>query len=103
MSDKILDVLQKNIEEVEKAKQTFITDSLLSRLTSVPKEKVIEEYEANIKGIKQAITELSALRSELSEAQDWQTAMENAGIDNWCGYDEGMRILREMQGDEDAE
>lgn len=35
----------------------------------------------------------------LLECQKWQTAMESAGIDNWKGYSEGMKILEEIKNE----
>lgn len=32
---------------------------------------------------------------ELLKSEDILCALENMGVDNWCGYDEAMRELRE--------
>jgi hypothetical protein len=28
-------------------------------------------------------------------------ALEGAGVDNWCGYDEAMQLFKEMNEDEE--
>lgn len=35
----------------------------------------------------------------LQEDSRWRIAMESAGVDNWIGYDFGMELLAEMEGD----
>jgi hypothetical protein len=36
----------------------------------------------------------------LLEASDKLLALEGAGVDNWCGYDEAMQLFKEMnEGD----
>lgn len=34
-----------------------------------------------------------------AEDSDWLSCLEQAGVDNWCGYDEAIGIQREQQGE----
>jgi hypothetical protein len=38
---------------------------------------------------------------ELCEAYDKLLALENAGVDNWDGYDLAMESMEEMEGSEE--
>lgn len=36
-----------------------------------------------------------------AEDADWLCCLEQAGVDNWCGYDEARDIQRQQQGESD--
>lgn len=38
---------------------------------------------------------------DLLEKSDWLNALECAGVDNWCGYEEAQKLLREWNGEAD--
>ena len=38
--------------------------------------------------------------NELEEDRDLLYALQAAGVDNWCGYEEAMKIYRENQEEE---
>lgn len=40
---------------------------------------------------------------ELLKDESWLAALEAAGVDNWCGYDEAREIQREWEGEEEDE
>lgn len=36
---------------------------------------------------------------ELIESQVWEQALQQAGVDNWDGYDEAIQIYQELKGE----
>jgi len=45
------------------------------------------------------VTITKAEYDELLKDQKKLVALEGAGVDNWCGYDDAMAILREMKNE----
>jgi hypothetical protein len=64
-----------------------LNDKLLLRLSSQGLEDTIYIKKTEYK--------------RLEDREYWLQCLEEAGVDNWCGYDEAGRIYREAMGDED--
>ena len=46
------------------------------------------------------MTKIENYINELEEDRDLLYALQAAGVDNWCGYEEAMKIYRENQEEE---
>ena len=46
------------------------------------------------------MTKIEKYLNELEEDRDLLYALQAAGVDNWCGYEEAMKIYRENQEEE---
>lgn len=46
------------------------------------------------------MTKIENYLNELEEDRDLLYALQAAGVDNWCGYEEAMKICRENQEEE---
>lgn len=46
------------------------------------------------------MTKIENYLNELEEDRDLLYALQAAGVDNWCGYEEAMKIYRENQEEE---
>lgn len=46
-----------------------------------------------------ALKRIEALIDSLNDDADMLNALQNAGVDNWSGYDYAMEEVREMRGD----
>ena len=47
------------------------------------------------------ITITLAEYEKLLATERWNDALDAAGVDNWCGFDEACAILREMESETD--
>lgn len=66
--------------------------------------RIIGKYaEGAAKAIPVAFNFTQTQAESNEEDADWLSCLEQAGVDNWCGYDEARNIQREQQGGPDDE
>ncbi len=61
------------------------------------KELISKNYTGDKEEINKLISDLETFIDSLSEDSLTLTALENAGVDSWEGYDEAMKMLEEMR------
>lgn len=80
---------------------TFGANSSLETVVAFAYKPHYSKIAGTLNSTQETILVAKSYLHKLEESHEWLSCLQEAGVDNWCGYDEAINIKNALYDDED--